>query len=158
MSDVKLAALGAVAAAVAAASPVPPEILGAPLPLLLAAFAGALFALAQTPPAKWGSLLSLPTGFTGWQRYVAGIGRGAGIMLALTSVAFVSAWTLALAPHFWVKLKDAPLAPGAGLVAYGFQHVVPRAFAALGRRIDAWGGKTPAPAAPAPAAEEPGRE
>lgn len=151
MSDVKLAAFGAVIATVVAITPAPPVILGAPLPLLLAAFAGALFSLAQTPPAKWGSLVALPKGLKGWTKALAIVGRGAGIMLAVTGVAFASAWIVALSPVFWDKLKDAPLAAGAGILAFAFQKIVPRGFDAIGKRIDAFGGKTPP-------AEEPGNE
>lgn len=153
MSDSKLVMIGAVLTAAAAATDVPPIIVGAPAPLLLAAYAGALFSLAQTPPEKWGSLVTIPKRLTGWSRYLALLGRGAGIMFAVTSVAFVSAWLVALAPHVFDKIKDAPLAPAAGLLAYGFQLIVPRAFNAIGKRIDAWGGKSAAPAV-----EEPGRE
>lgn len=153
MSDSKLVMLGAALTATAAATGVPPVILGAPAPLLLAAYAGALFSLAQTPPEKWGSLVTVPRTLKGWQRYLALLGRGAGIMFTVTSVAFVAAWGVALSPHVVDKLKDAPLAPAAGILAYGFQLIVPRAFNAIGKRIDAWGGKPVAPAA-----EEPGRE
>lgn len=155
MSDAKLVFMGAALTAAAAITDVPPVILGAPAPLLLAAYAGALFSLAQTRPEKWGPLVNRPAALTGWSRTLALLGRGAGIMFTVTSVAFVAAWLVALAPHLFDKIKDAPLAPAAGVLAYGFQLIVPRAFNAIGKRIDAWGGK-PAPAPPA--AEEPGRE
>ena len=61
MSDLKLTALATAAAGVgAAAATVQPEILGAPIGMLLAAHAGALFGLSRTPPEQWGSLLVIP--------------------------------------------------------------------------------------------------
>lgn len=145
MNDSKMAFLGTAAAAAAAVVPeAPPVILGAQLPLLLAAFAGGLFSLAQTPPEKWGTLLSVPAGVTGWRRAFHALSRGSSIMFALTGVAFVSAWIVPFGPFVWEKLKDAPLAAGAGILAWCFQQVVPRVVAALGRRIDAWGAGKPA--------------
>ena len=144
MSDLKFTTLVAVAAAAgAAAAKVQPEILGAPVGILLAAHAGALFGLSQTPPEKWGSLLVIPEGLTRAQHALAVLRRGLGIAFALVANAFACSWAVAWLPHFVESAKNAPLAAGAGLLAFGGQHLIPRAFKAAGQRLDSWGAQKP---------------
>lgn len=144
MSDLNIAAfVTAAAAAAVEVAGAPSDILGAPVGMVLAAHAGALFALAQTPPEKWGKALRIPAGLEGWRRYLAIVGRGAGIMFTVVGNAFACAWFVALLPHFIDSLKDAPLAAGAGFLAFGGQHLIPRIFKAIGKRVDGWGGVDP---------------
>jgi hypothetical protein len=144
MSDLKLAIATAAGAVASEMLPVPqPEILGAPLGMLLAAHAGALFALARTPPDKWGKLLEVDAGIVGSARIYALLRRSVGILFTVTATAFAAAWTAAWVPHIFTSLKTAPLAAGAGLLAYIWQALLPRAFKALGNRLDAWGGVKP---------------
>lgn len=140
MSDLKFSALVTAAAGVAAAAAkVQPEILGAPIGMLLAAHAGALFGLSRTPPEQWGSLLVIPDGLTAAQHAFAVARRGAGIAFTLVANAFACSWAVAWLPHFFDWAKNAPLAAGAGLLAYGGQTLIPRAFNAAGKRLDRWG-------------------
>lgn len=144
MTDAKFALLtaaGAVAAEILPAEP--PVILGAPLGMLLAAHAGALFALARTPPEQWGLLLSIPPNFVGAIRWAAIGGRAASILTTVTANAFMCAWFVAWIPHIFPSYKDAPLAAGAGFFAFGGQTLIPKVFEALGRWVDGWGGKKP---------------
>ena len=144
MSDLNIAAfVTAAAAAAVEIAGAPAEILGAPVGMVLAAHAGALFALAQTPPEKWGKALKIPKGLEGANRVLAVVGRGAGVMLTVVGNAFACAWFVALLPHFMDSLKDAPLAAGAGFLAFGGQHLIPRLFVAIGKRVDGWGGADP---------------
>lgn len=144
MTELKFTALAAATAGVAAAAAkVQPEILGAPIGLLLAAHAGALFGLSQTPPEKWGSLLVIPKGLTASRHALAVSRRAFGIAFTLVANAFACAWAVAWLPHFVESAKDAPLAAGAGLLAFGGQHLIPRVFKAAGQRVDSWGGQKP---------------
>lgn len=154
MSDLKFTALAtAVAGAMAEAAKIQPEILGAPIGALLAAHAGALFGLSKTPPEQWGSLLAIPGGVAPGARMAAVTRRAVGILFTLVANAFACAWVVAWLPHFFESAKDAPLAAGAGLLAFGGQHLIPRAFKALGRRVDRWGGPEQ-PDPPAPPADQ----
>lgn len=144
MHDAKLTAVLAAAGAVAAdVANIQPEILGAPVGLLLAAFAGALFALARTPPEKWGKFLTPKHGQTRLSRALDLARRTAGVLFTVVSVGFVCAWAAAFVPHVITSLKNAPLAAGAGLLAFGGQTLIPKAFEALSNRIDAWGRSKP---------------
>lgn len=144
MSELKFTALATAAAGVVAEiAKVQPEILGAPVGVLLAAHAGALFGLSQTPPEKWGSLLVIPEGLSPGRRAMAVGRRALGIAFALVANAFACAWTVAWLPHFVESAKNAPLAAGAGLLAFGGQHLIPRAFKAAGQRLDSWGAQKP---------------
>jgi hypothetical protein len=142
MHDLKFTAT---VAALGAAIAVPPEAtyLGIPVGVLLAAFAGALFGLAYTPPEKWGALVSVPAG-PALKRYgFIGL-RACGMLFTLTSIAVVSAWSVATAPYLpllsWAK--GIPAIPAAGLLAFAGQHLIPRALNAAGRWMDNRG-KTP---------------
>lgn len=144
MSDAKITAVLAAAGAIAAeAAKVQPEILGAPVGLLLAAHAGAFFALARTPPERWGALFVPDPKLRGGARAWAIGLRTAGILSTVVVSGFVCAWAAAFAPHIFTSLKNAPLAAGAGLLAFGGQTLIPKAFEALSRRLDAWGRSKP---------------
>lgn len=144
MHDAKFTAVLAAAGAVAAeVAPVQPEILGAPISLLLAAFAGAFFALSRTPPEKWGHFLKAKPGQTKLARGLDLARRTAGVLATVLVTGFVCAWAAAFAPHVITSLKNAPLAAGAGLLAFGGQTLIPKAFEALSNRIDAWGRSKP---------------
>lgn len=144
MSDAKITAILAAAGAVAAeAAKVQPEVLGAPVGLLLAAHAGAFFALARTPPERWGKLLKLDPKLQGSARAAAIARRTVGILFTVMVTGFVCAWAAAFAPHVFTSLKNAPLAAGAGLLAFGGQTLIPKVFEAIGNRLDAWGRSKP---------------
>lgn len=150
MTETKLALLTAAAAAGAELLPgKPPTILGAPLGMLLAAHAGALFALARTPPNQWGSLLAIDPLAKGFERVLGIVRRALVILLSLEAAAFGCAWAVAFgAPfvvHFFPVAKDAPWPAAAGLLALGGQNLLTRFFEAAGRRIDRFGDPTEGP-------------
>lgn len=139
MQDVKFTAtLSALVAAVA----VPPEAeyLGIPVSVLLAAFAGALFGLAYTPPEKWGALVKVPEG-PALKRYGWISLRACGMLFTLSGIAVVSAWAVATAPYLpmlsWAK--GIPAIPAAGLLGFAGQHIIPRGLGAISRWMDARG-------------------
>ena len=90
-----------------------------------------------------GSLLVIPAGLTAGQHALAVARRTIGIAFTLVANAFACAWAVAWLPHFFSGAKDAPLAAGAGLLAYGGQFLIPRAFKAAGQRLDSWGAQKP---------------
>ncbi len=139
MHDVKFTAtVSALVAAVA----VPPEAhyLGIPVGVLLAAFAGALFGLAYTPPEKWGDLVKVPAG-PAIKRYGWISLRACGMLFTLSGIAVVSAWSVATAPFLplFAWTKGIPAIPAAGLLAFAGQHLIPRALNAMSRWIDGRG-------------------
>lgn len=136
MHDLKFTAtLSALVAVVA----VPPEVtyLGIPVGVLLAAYAGALFGLAYTPPEKWGALVKVPAG-PALTRYGWISLRAMGMLFTLSGIAVVSAWAVATAPFFpllkWAE--GIPAIPAAGLLAFAGQHIIPRALSAMSRWVD----------------------
>lgn len=120
-----------------------PEFLGMEVGVLMGACAGALFGLANTPPEKWGKLLTIPDAGR-WERYGWIALRAGGLVFTLAGIALVAGWTTTALPHFplteWTgKIPPIPLA---GLLAYGGQHFFPRAINAGSRWLDNRG-KTP---------------
>lgn len=136
-STADVAALKAAAAAGAVATVAPAVILGVEGGTLLAAVAGALFALAYSRPEAWGRLFELPSG-TVLQRLLQFSGRAWLLAFSVAANAFIAAWSVSAAPHFpgmaWAAA--APAAPLAGLVAFGAQQLVPKALAAAERWFD----------------------
>lgn len=145
MSDFNFPALilASATAVVAAATKIQPELLGAPMGVLLAAHAGALFGLSQTPPEKWGKVLAIPERLTGMRRAWAVGYRAFGVLFTVTANAFLMAWVVVFMPHIFTSLKTAPLAAAAGILAFGGQHLIPRMFKAAGDWVEGWGGKKP---------------
>lgn len=114
-----------------------PALLGIPSDVLLAAFCGAMLGLGYTKPEAWGQLLSIPAGSRlkqiGWLLL-----RSGGIAFTVTTVAVVSAWSVAAAPHVpmlnWTG--DIPPIPLVGLLSFGGQTLIPRALEAGARWFD----------------------
>lgn len=130
-------AIGTVAGVTAVTLGTHPVFLGIPSDVLLAAFCGAMLGLGFTKPEKWGSLLEIPSG-TALQRVGWLSLRAGGIAFTVTTVAIVSAWGIAAAPHFpmlqWTG--DIPPIPLVGLLSFSGQRLIPAALSAGTRWLD----------------------
>lgn len=127
-SELKIAGVTAAASAIAA-----PEIaiLGIGTNILLAALAGALFGLAYSPPGTIHKIL--PHKALG--RYEAAGHVSVQLLLiifGLCANAVIASWVAQIAPHLFSILKPVPHAAFAGVLAFGAQHLIPKAFAAAG--------------------------
>lgn len=122
---------------VPAAVVAPDSVLGVPPSVLLAACAGALFGLAYTPPERWGTLLKIPEG-TAWKRRAWVVLRAGGLVFTLVANAFACSWATQAVPHVPLLTFTAgiPAAALAGLLAFGSQHIIPRALQAAVRKLD----------------------
>jgi hypothetical protein len=132
--------IGTALAAAAATELVPiATVFGIPVGILLAAHAGALFGLAHTPPDRWAQLFSLPPDQPHWKRTVSVAWRIAGLLFTTSGNAFAIAWLVTIAPHLpgmgWSH--KAPLAAGAGLLAYASQYLIVPALETGQRWIEA---------------------
>lgn len=128
------AAVGSVAAI---AVQVEPFILGIQSGVLFTAVAGALFGLAHTDPERWQRLFRPPTGDVRRDAIFTCL-RALAFAFTLAANAVCAAWAVSAFPHFpgmnWALAV--PAAPLAGLMAFGSQHLIPRAIAAMTRWLD----------------------
>lgn len=127
------AAVGVAAIAVQ----VEPFILGIQSGVLFTAVAGALLGLAHTDPERWRNLFRAPTGDIK-RDAIATCLRALAFAFTLMANAICAAWAVSAFPHFpgmnWALAV--PAAPLAGLLAFGSQHLIPRAIAAASRWLD----------------------
>lgn len=127
------AATAATALAVGGASP----ILGVPADVFLVACAGALFGLAYSGPEFWKRWLSVPEGAPR-RRIVWVVLHAIGLAFTLAANAWVAGIGAQALPHVPFMGWTANITPQAtaGLLAFGAQHIIPRAMALLGRWLD----------------------
>jgi hypothetical protein len=135
-------------AVVAEAAPVT-KVFDIPIAVLLAAYAGALFGLAHTPPRRWSQLFALPANQSRVRRCLSITWRVFGLVFTTAGNATAIAAFVTLLPHLpgmgWAE--KLPLAAGAFALAFGSQYVIVPALEAGQRWIEARapraGGKRP---------------
>lgn len=136
MSDMKFAGVAALGAAGIAPS-TNVTVFGIPMGLILAGCAGAMFALAYTPPEKWGKLLA-PINGSKWRRAGIMAFRASGMLFMLVGIVIVMGWAALAVPHAplmeWTERVPPPAI--AGLLCFFGQFWLPRVIDASNRWIE----------------------
>lgn len=134
VSGAKGVAAGVGMAGIAAGSA---PMLGTTADVLLVACAGALFGLAYTDPELWKRLLAPPDGGQ-LQRVAMLAARVTGLTFTTAANAWASAISVQVLPHLPMLDWTGNIAPtaAAGAIAFGGQHLIPRALDAGKRWLD----------------------